>query len=114
MARSLTSEAFSSRMLGTRDQATFYYEAGNEFGQPVLLIHGFGGTARNFTLNIGPLAGAGFRVVAPELWGMGRSAKPSGRYSLDRWVDQLVGLMDGLGMQRAAVMGHSMGGAVAV
>jgi pimeloyl-ACP methyl ester carboxylesterase len=114
MARSLTSEVFASRTLGTGDQATFYYEAGPQDGQPVLLVHGFGGTARNFTLNIGPLAEAGFRVVAPELWGMGRSAKPRGRYSLDRWVDQLVGLMDGLGMQRAAVMGHSMGGAVAV
>ncbi|HEY7354861.1 MAG TPA: alpha/beta fold hydrolase [Ktedonobacterales bacterium] len=114
MARSLTSEEFCDRLLGAGDQATFYYEAGPLNGQPVLLIHGFGGTARNFTLNIGPLAEAGFRVIAPELWGMGRSAKPRGRYSLDRWVDQLVGLMDGLGMPRAAVMGHSMGGAVAV
>lgn len=114
MALSLTSEAFSGRLLGVGDQATFYYEAGPLDGQPVLLIHGFGGTARNFTLNIGSLAEAGSRIIAPELWGMGRSAKPRGRYSLDRWVDQLVGLMDGLGMHRAAVMGHSMGGAVAV
>lgn len=114
MAVSLTSEAFPGRLLGERERATFYYEAGPLDGQPVLFVHGFGGTARNFTLNIGPLAQAGFRVVAPELWGMGRSAKPRGRYSLDRWVDQLIGLMDSLGMQRAAVVGHSMGGAVAV
>jgi|GEM_PF-288831 len=114
MAVSLTSEAFSGRLFGEQDRATFYYEAGPLDGQPILFVHGFGGTARNFTLNIGPLAQAGFRVVAPELWGMGRSAKPRGRYSLDRWVDQLIGLMESLGIQRAHVVGHSMGGAVAV
>lgn len=114
MAVSLTSESFPGRLLGERERATFYFEAGPQDGQPVLFVHGFGGTARNFTLNIGPLAQAGFRVVAPELWGMGRSAKPRGRYSLDRWVDQLIGLMDSLGMERVHVVGHSMGGAVAV
>src|SRR5579885_537849 len=114
MAISLSSDALSGRLLGERSRATFYLEAGPLDGPPLMFIHGFGGTARNFTLNIGPLAEAGFRVITPELWGMGRSAKPRGRYSLDHWVDQLVGLMDGLGIQRAAVMGHSMGGAVAV
>ncbi|HEY7349137.1 MAG TPA: alpha/beta fold hydrolase [Ktedonobacterales bacterium] len=114
MTASLPSEAFPGRLLGEQDRATFYFEAGPLDGQPVLFVHGFGGTARNFTLNIGPLEQAGFRVVAPELWGMGRSAKPHGRYSLDRWVDQLIGLMDSLGMQQTFVVGHSMGGAVAV
>ena len=114
MAVSLTSEAFPGRLLGEQDQATFYCEAGPLDGQPVLFVHGFGATARHFTLNIGPLAQAGFRVVAPELWGMGRSAKPRGRYSLDRWVDQLIGLLESLGMQQTAVVGHSLGGAVAV
>lgn len=114
MAVSLTSGTFSGRLQGERDQATFYYEAGPLDGQPVLFVHGFGGTSRNFTLNVGPLAQAGFRVVVLELWGVGRSAKPRGRYSLDRWVDQLVGLMDSLGMQRAHIVGHSMGGAVAI
>jgi pimeloyl-ACP methyl ester carboxylesterase len=114
MAVSLTSEAFPGRLLGEQDRATFYFEAGLPDGQPVLFVHGFGATSRNFTLQVGPLAQAGFRVVVPELWGMGRSAKPRGRYSLDRWVDQLLGLMDSLGMQRVHVVGHSMGGAVAV
>ena len=114
MTVSLTSEAFPGRLLGERERATFYFEAGPTNGQPVLFVHGFGGTARNFTLNIGPLAQAGFRVVALELWGMGRSAKPRGRYSLDMWVSQLIGLLDSVGIERTAVVGHSMGGAVAV
>ena len=114
MAISLPSEALSGRLLGERSRATFYFEAGPLDGPPVVFVHGFGGTARNFTLNIGPLAKAGFRVVAPELWGMGRSAKPRGRYSLDRWVEQLLELMDHLDIRQAYIVGHSMGGAVAV
>lgn len=114
MAISFTSEAFPGRLVGVKSQTTFYLEAGPVDGQAVLFIHGFGGTARNFTLNMGPLGAAGFRVIVPELWGMGRSAKPRGRYSLDRWVDQLVDLLDQLGIQQTAVVGHSMGGAVAV
>ena len=114
MAASLTPDMFSGQFLGEQSRATFYLEAGPLGGQPVVFVHGFGGTARNFTLNIGPLAKAGFRVVVPELWGMGRSAKPRGRYSLDRWVDQLIEVMDRLGIQRAHVVAHSMGGAVAV
>lgn len=111
----LASEAaFAGRLLGNKQQATFLIESGPMNGPPVLFIHGFGGTARNFTLNIAPLAKAGFRVIAPELWGMGRSAKPRGRYSLDRWVEQLIGVLDRLGLQRAYIVGHSMGGAVAI
>jgi pimeloyl-ACP methyl ester carboxylesterase len=114
MSVSIHSEAFQGRLVGTKSQTTFYLEAGPVDGQAVLFIHGFGGTARNFTLNMGPLGAAGFRVIVPELWGMGRSAKPRGRYSLDRWVDQLIDLLDQLHIQRTVVLGHSMGGAVAV
>ena len=114
MSVSLSADALAGRVLGKQQQATFLIEAGPLDGQPVLFVHGFGGTARNFTLNMASLAKVGFRVIAPELWGMGRSAKPRGRYSLDRWVDQLIGVMDSLGIHRAFVVGHSMGGAVAV
>ena len=114
MSVSLSADALAGRVLGKPQQATFLIETGPLDGQPVLFVHGFGGTARNFTLNMAALAKAGFHVIAPELWGMGRSAKPRGRYSLDRWVDQLIGVMDSLGMQRAFLVGHSMGGAVAI
>jgi 4,5:9,10-diseco-3-hydroxy-5,9,17-trioxoandrosta-1(10),2-diene-4-oate hydrolase len=114
MAVSISSEMFPGRLVGAKSQTTFYLESGPLDGQAVLFIHGFGGTARNFTLNMGPLGAAGFRVIVPELWGMGRSAKPRGRYSLDRWVEQLSDLLDQLGIQQTVVVGHSMGGAVAV
>src|SRR5579859_4391607 len=108
MAISITSEPFSGRLVGVKSRTTFYVESGPVDGQAVLFVHGFGGTARNFTLNVGPLGAAGYRVIVPELWGMGRSAKPSGRYSLDRWVDQLIELLDHLGVKQTAVVGHSM------
>jgi len=114
MTISLTSEALAGRMLGKQQQATFLLVSGPLDRQPVLFVHGFGGTSRNFSLNVAALAQVGYRVLAPELWGMGRSAKPRGRYSLDRWVEQLIEVMDHLGIQRAHVVGHSMGGAVAV
>jgi pimeloyl-ACP methyl ester carboxylesterase len=114
MAVSIPSEAFPGRLVGAKSRTTFYLEAGPADGQAVVFIHGFGGTARNFTLTMGPLGVAGFRVIVPELWGMGRSAKPRGRYSLDRWVDQLVDLLDQLHIRQTMVVGHSMGGAVAV
>ncbi len=114
MSVSMTSEAFPGRLVGAKSRTTFYLEAGPVDGPAVLFIHGFGGTARNFTLNMGPLGAAGFRMIVPELWGMGRSAKPRGRYSLDRWVEQLTDLLDQLNIKQVMVIGHSMGGAVAV
>jgi 2-hydroxy-6-oxonona-2,4-dienedioate hydrolase len=110
----LTTEALAGRLLGKPQQATFLIESGPPDGQPVLFVHGFGGTSRNFSLNVAALAKAGYRVVAPELWGMGRSAQPRGRYSLDRWVEQLIEVMDTLDIRRTLLVGHSMGGAVAV
>jgi 2-hydroxy-6-oxo-octa-2,4-dienoate hydrolase len=94
---------------------TNYLEAGS--GAPVLLVHGSGpgvSAYANWRLTIPDLAQR-LRVIAPDLAGFGFSERPAdGRYDLDRWVGQAVGLLDALGLEKASVVGNSFGGAVAL
>jgi len=80
----------------------------------VVLLHGknFGGyywaeTAR-------ALAAAGYRVVIPDQIGWGKSSKPDIRYSFQLLAANTLRLLDALGIRRAAVVGHSTGGMLAV
>jgi 2-hydroxymuconate-semialdehyde hydrolase len=90
-------------------------EAGT--GPAVLLLHGSGpGTtaAGAWTTTALALAGS-HRVVAPDQAGFGRTPLPPGTTGgLRQWTDQAAGLMDALGETSYAVVGHSMGGAVAL
>ena len=80
-------------------------------GPPLILLHGLAGSARWWARNI-PALSRSFRVIAIDLPGFG--ASPRGhRLELDGVVDQLVGTMDALGIDRASVIGHSMGGLIA-
>jgi pimeloyl-ACP methyl ester carboxylesterase len=91
-----------------------YQEAGAIDAPAVLLLHGF--TASNFVWKevLLPLADSGFRVVAPDLIGFGFSGKPKdGEYTIDAQARGVVRLMDSLGIERAALVGSSYGGAVA-
>lgn len=96
----------------TADWTIHYEEAGD--GHPLLLLHGSGpgATGRsNFSENIGPL-GEHFHVLAPDMPGWGASDPcPAGR--LDH-VGATLQFMDVLGIDRAAVVGNSMGGVTAV
>ncbi len=86
-------------------------------GPAVLLLHGSGpGTtgAGAWAETAGALAGS-WRLVAPDQAGFGGSPLPSGsRGGLRLWTDQAAGLMHALGVDSYAVVGHSMGGAVAL
>jgi pimeloyl-ACP methyl ester carboxylesterase len=82
------------------------YFAGGD-GPPLLLLHGFGGSAWNFT-ELAPLL-AGHRLILPDLPGQGGSA-PLPAPSLAGFADALAGLLD----RPALVVGHSMGGVVAL
>jgi pimeloyl-ACP methyl ester carboxylesterase len=91
-----------------------YLEAGKGNAPAVVLVHGF--AASNFVWHdaLVPLAGEGFRVVAPDLVGFGFSDKPrDGEYTIEGQARAVVGLMDALGIQSAALVGSSYGGAVA-
>jgi pimeloyl-ACP methyl ester carboxylesterase len=83
-------------------------------GRPLVLIHGLGGSICNFRYNI-PALSERLRVVALDLKGFGYSERPTaGDYSLAAQARLVGELMDRLGIPRAAVLGHSMGGAIAL
>lgn len=89
-------------------------ESGPQDGPLVLLLHGFPEFWYGWRHQIGPLARAGFRVVAPDQRGYDDSDKPKGiaAYDLDVLADDVVGLADTLGCRRFAIVGHDWGASV--
>jgi pimeloyl-ACP methyl ester carboxylesterase len=90
-------------------------DAGREDGPLVILLHGFPEFWYGWRHQIGPLAEAGYRVLAPDQRGYNTSDKPAGvaSYALDRLAEDVVGLIDALGRPKATVVGHDWGGIVA-
>jgi pimeloyl-ACP methyl ester carboxylesterase len=83
-------------------------------GPPVILIHGFGGHTFSYRHNI-PMLAEHHRVIALDLKGFGYSERPAvGDYSLAEQAQLVLGLMDELGIGSASIVGHSMGGEVAM
>ena len=82
-------------------------------GQTVVLFHGMNFFAAAFGVTIEALSSEGFRVVAVDRIGYGRSSKPVIHYNLHMPARHTKQLLDTLGIDRAAVLGHSMGGMVA-
>ncbi len=79
---------------------------------PIVLIHGTAG-AINWWDEVVPLLAAGHRVVAIDMLGYGGSSKPESDYSVETQAGLISQVLAGLGVRRAAVAGHSLGGAVA-
>jgi pimeloyl-ACP methyl ester carboxylesterase len=90
-------------------------EAGPAAGAPVVLLHGFPDSWRLWRHQVEALAGAGHRVLAPDLRGFGETARPAevAAYKLRTLVADVTGLLDVLGVERAAVVGHDWGAALA-
>lgn len=81
-------------------------------GAPVLLLHGIGGGRAIWRGTVAALAAAGFDAIAVDLPGYGDSlAVPTG--GVGTMADAVRAMMDQLGLQQAAIVGHSMGGMVA-
>jgi pimeloyl-ACP methyl ester carboxylesterase len=99
------------RTIMLHGQPLTYVEAGS--GPVLLLIHGIAGSLENWQAVIGPLAG-GNTVVAPDLPGHGRSAPGAGDYSLGALAAALRDLLVALGHEHATLVGHSLGGGVAM
>jgi EmrB/QacA subfamily drug resistance transporter len=89
-----------------------YREAGE--GPPILLVHGLIDSSLTWR-KVAPALGLRHRVVVPDLFGHGASAGPAGiDYSLGGHAGTLRDLLDELGLDRVTVVGHSLGGGVAL
>jgi len=88
------------------DGISLYVEDHGE-GIPVLLIHGWPDSARLWRHQIPHLVGHGFRVIAPDLRGFGRSDKPTlvAAYGLRNAVADMIAILDRLGIGEAHVVG---------
>jgi pimeloyl-ACP methyl ester carboxylesterase len=78
-------------------------------GPPLLFLHGLGGLWQNWLLNI-PAFLDGYRVIAPDLPGFGRSEMPAGRISIQGFARVIDALCDRLDVVEPVVVGNSMGG----
>ncbi len=93
-----------------------YFEAtpaDGAVGIPLLLVHGLGSRAEDWSGMIPTLAAEGFHVYALDLLGYGRSARPDVAYSISLEESVVVEFMNAVGLQRADVDGWSMGGWIA-
>ena len=84
-----------------------YQEAGS--GPAVILLHGLGGDVSNWAQTIGPLSQK-YRVIVPDQIGFGRSDKPMINYRVGTLVDFLDGFYKELKLERASLVGNSLGG----
>jgi pimeloyl-ACP methyl ester carboxylesterase len=90
-----------------------YLDEGPLSGEVLLLLHGMAGSSQTWRSVIGPLSRR-YRVIAPDLLGHGDSAKPRSDYSLGAFAVLLRDLLDELGITRTTVVGHSLGGGIAM
>lgn len=88
-------------------------EAGT--GSPVILLHGWPDSWHLWRDQIESLAKSGHRVIAPDLRGFGESDRPEAveEYSLSKLIGDVVAIMDEFNIDRASVVGHDWGAAVA-
>lgn len=89
----------------------FYLQSGPQDGPPIIFVHGWPELALSWRHVLPCFGGLGFRAIAPDLRGFGRSTR-FGRhedYAQEHVVSDLVGLLDTLGIERALFVGHDWG-----
>ena len=86
---------------------------GTPNGQTVVLLHGFNFFGEAWAGTIDVLTREGFRVIVPDQIGFGRSSKPLIPYTFNDMAHNTRRLLQSLGVERAAIVGHSMGGMLA-
>jgi pimeloyl-ACP methyl ester carboxylesterase len=99
------------KYLDLHGERVAYLDEGS--GEVILLLHGIAGSSQTWRSVMRPLSRK-FRVVAPDLLGHGDSAKPRTDYSLGALSVLVRDLLDELGISRATIVGHSLGGGIAM
>jgi pimeloyl-ACP methyl ester carboxylesterase len=102
------------RMVKTNGIDMAVYEAGPKDGFPVVLCHGFPELAYSWRYQLPALAAAGYRVIAPDQRGYGRTSRPADvqSYDMAHLTGDLAGLLDALEFKKAVFCGHDWGGLV--
>ena len=105
----------TERLVETNGVQLRVSDAGDRDAPVVVLAHGFPELAYSWRHQIPALAKAGYRVLAPDQRGYGGSSKPGAvdDYNVVDLSADLVGLLDDVGAERAALIGHDLGGVVA-
>jgi pimeloyl-ACP methyl ester carboxylesterase len=103
--------AFEAHEVDLHGHQSVYREMGS--GPNLVLIHGMINSSRHWRGVAERLAGS-YRVIAPDLIGHGDSATPRGDYSLGAHAASIRDLLATIGVERATVVGHSLGGGVAM
>lgn len=111
VARNAFAEAFEERTVDLEEVRLRYFIAGE--GPPLMLVHGLAGGASNWS-ELAPRLAERHRVLVPDLPGHGSSTALPAAPSLDPFVDRLASLADREGFERPAVVGHSLGGLLAL
>lgn len=104
---------FSLERVTIHGHQVSYRRAGDGNGPVLLLIHGIAGSSATWDAAL-PLLARDFTVIAPDLLGHGASAKPLGDYSLGAYASGLRDLLAVLGIGRTTLVGHSLGGGIAM
>ena len=102
---------FEERFAEVRGSRLRYLVCGE--GEPLVLVHGLGGAAANW-LALAPLLLRGRRLLVPELPGHGGSEPLPAAPNLNAYADSLAEVVEREGLFPAAVVGHSLGGAIAL
>ncbi|MCA9901994.1 MAG: alpha/beta fold hydrolase, partial [Anaerolineales bacterium] len=92
------------------ENVSLYYEEQGA-GEPLLLLHGLGSNGRSWEYQVEPFARQ-YRVIVPDVRGHGRSAKPTGPYSVSQFANDIFNLLDHLQIDRFHLVGLSMGGMI--
>ena len=93
-------------------QKIHFIDAGS--GIPLVFIHGFGSSIYSWRKNLGPIS-KHHRVCAPDLPGFGYSDKPlDAAYTIEAYADFVIRFMDKLRINQAVIVGHSLGGGIAL
>src|SRR5690349_24077245 len=103
--------ALASQELALHGHSVTYRTAGS--GPALLLLHGVTNSSQTWEPVTTALAER-FSVVAPDLLGHGKSATPRGDYSLGAHASGVRDLLTALGIDRVTVVGHSLGGGIAM
>ncbi len=82
-------------------------------GRPLVLVHGLSGSRDDFADVLEPLGALG-RTLAPDLRGHGGTTNPGEGYTLDQLTADLAGFLDATGVEHCDLLGHSLGGMVAL